>query len=128
MSHYVNLGGLATVRAVNMAAGSGGSPNPAKPTPLEFRCDVEKCIRSVVPSRFHKRFQDAYVFIPIEVLLRAKYPEIDSLYILEQKWADFVLGSARHSFEQRLGDMFIKKGLHPVQGHGYFWCERKARK
>ncbi|PWT76409.1 MAG: hypothetical protein C5B59_06705 [Bacteroidetes bacterium] len=116
MHYYRDLGKIGSISAINIAQSSKGSPNPARPTPLDFRCDVEKVIKKIIPAAFLARFFKAYIFLEAA----------DS--IEQEKWADKVLGGIRHSFEQRMGEQFIERKLHPVQGRGYFHCIRKARK
>ena len=111
-AHYRALATSQSISAVNMAAASGGSRNPAKPTPLDFRCDVDKAIDIVVPKNRRVRFRLTYI-VP--------WAETD----LEQEiFADKMLGGIRHSFEQRLGELFTKRGLYPVQKKGYFYSVR----
>lgn len=115
IGHYRSLGAIGSIGALNMEKSGGGTPNPARPTPLDFRCDVEKVIKKVVPQQHYARFLKAYIFV-------------ECITDLEQeKWADKVLGGLRHSFEQRAGAEFVRKKLFPVMGRGYFWCLRRAR-
>lgn len=115
MHHYRSLGSIGSVSAANMEkSGAGGSPNPARPTPLDFRCDVEKVIKKIVPLKHISRFIVAYVIF-----------EADT-EIMQERLADKILGGIRHSFEQRMGEQFHKRKIFPVQGRGYFHCIRRS--
>jgi len=116
MSHYRSLNGIGSIPAINIEKGSsGGTANPARPTPLDFLCDVERTLVRVVPKRYMTKFIVVYILI-------------ECLTALEQEMlADRVIGGARHSIEQRVGESFIARKVHPVQGKGYFHCVRKQR-
>jgi hypothetical protein len=114
-SHYRSLSTTTSIPAVNAAAGGKPSRNPAKPTPLDFKVDVDRVVNIVVPEKTRRRFYVAY---------GGRWTD-DQLEV--EKLADKLLGGVRHSYEQRLGDQFIKRGLFPVQGHGYFWSVRGKR-
>lgn len=85
--------------------GSGGgksSPNPVKPTIVDFRADVMKAVVARLPKDISlARFNAAYV----------EYDSDD--YIEREMHAQKVLGDRRHSAEQRCGDEFCKRGIHP---------------
>lgn len=110
-SHYRSLSTTTSIPAVNTASGGKPSRNPAKPTPLDFKVDVDRIVNIVVPSRDQIRFYVTYAAWTDDQI------EIERL-------ADKMLGGVRHSYEQRLGDQFIKRKVFPVQGHGYFWSIR----
>jgi|ERR1700675_1245963 len=113
--HYRNLNSIGSIHALNMEkAGGGGSPNPAKPTPLDFRCDVDKIIKKVVPMKHFARFLQVYVFFE------------GATEIEQEKYADKILGGMRHSFEQRMGEQFHQRKIFPVQGRGYFHSVRRG--
>jgi hypothetical protein len=114
-SHYRSLSTTTSIPAVNAAAGSKPSRNPAKPTPLDFKVDVDRVVNIVVSEKNRRRFYVAY---------GGRWTD-DQLEV--ERLADKLLGGVRHSYEQRLGDQFIKRGLFPVQGHGYFWSVRGQR-
>jgi hypothetical protein len=110
-SFYRSLSTTTSIPAVNAAAGGKPSRNPAKPTPLDFKADVDRIVNLVVPKKNRVRFYVTY----------ANWTD-DQIEI--EKLADKILGGIRHSWEQRLGDQFIKRGIHPTQGKGYFWSIR----
>lgn len=115
IGHYRSLGAIGSIGALNMEKSGGGTPNPAKPSILDFRCDVEKVIKKIVPQRHYARFLKAYIFVEC------------TTDIEQEKWADKVLGGMRHSFEQRMGEVFNQRKIFPVQGRGYFHSIRRAR-
>lgn len=114
LSHYRSLSTSTSLPAVNAAAGGKPSRNPAKPTPLDFRVDVDRVINIIVPKRDRLRFYVTY----------ANWSD-DQLEI--EKLADKMLGGVRHAYEQRAGAMFIKRGVWPVQNKGYFFSIRGKR-
>ena len=104
MEQYANAG--PSVRAVNMAGGSGGSANPANPTIVDFRCDVEEQVKKVIKNKKHLT----------EFVIRYSMG-------LERLSKD-----AQHLFaryEQRIGRLFINEGIWPLGA--YFITERKKR-
>ena len=106
---------ISTVSAVNIGAPSGGSRNPAKPTPLDFRCDVDKAVKTIVPEGKLRRFYLAYT-------TPASEDEIEQ-GVFEQS----ILGGVRHRLGAAFGrSCFIKRGLYPVQGRGYFYSVRQG--
>jgi len=115
MSYYRDLSGIGSISAIRISDASKGSVNPAKPTPLDFRCDVDKVIKKIVPARFRSRFTAVYI-------LTEAMTEIE-----QEMLADKVIGGARHSFEQRIGEQLVQRKIFPVQGRGYFHTIRKAR-
>lgn len=114
MSHYRSLLGIGSISAMNMAASAKGSPNPTRPTPLDFRCDVDKAIKKIVAARHRARFIAVYILTEGETDIE------------QEMLADKIIGGARHSFEQRLGEQFVQRKIFPVQGRGYFHTIRKA--
>jgi hypothetical protein len=112
-SHYRSLLTSTSISAVNIET-SGNKPvrNPAKPTPLDFKCDVDKAVKVVVPVAKRRRFYAVYG-------LNWTDDEIEQGML-----ADRVLGGVHNSWEQRLGELFARLGLFPVQGRGYFRCVR----
>jgi hypothetical protein len=110
---------LSPSHAVNPeSVGSGGSRNPAKPTPVEFWADVFIALRSSCPRDVRLvNFFLAYVL-----------GEADTEDAIERELhAQRTLGDRRHSVEQRVGAEFIKRGIWPVQGKGYFYAPRNVR-
>ena len=122
MAHLRLLGRpwLSPSHAVNPeSVGSGGSRNPAKPTPVDFWCDVFLAIRATCPKDVSLvRFFLAYVLGDAD----------QEGAIARERHAQKELGDRRHSVEQRVGAEFIRRGIHPVQGRGYFYAPRVARR
>jgi hypothetical protein len=120
MNHLRRMGKptLGHVGAVNIQAQSGGKPavkNPAKPSMVDFWADVFLAIKVAVPKDIDLvKFHIAYTL----------YDSDDA--IDRELWAQKVLHDRRHSVEQRLGAEFIRRGIHPVQGRGYFYAPRRA--
>jgi hypothetical protein len=117
MHHYRAFNGLGSISAVNMGkqSGKGASPDPSKPTPLDFRCDVDKVLLRVVPKKYLTRFVCVYILH-------------ECLTSIEQEMlADRTIGGARHSIEQRVGGAFIERGIKVTGGRGYFHHIRKSR-
>jgi hypothetical protein len=96
---------------------SGGTPNPAKPSLADFRCDVERVIHKCVSAGgLMARFTSTYIMFdsdnPIDI----------------ERFADKVIGSGRHNLEQGIGAEFIKRGIYPLHGkRGYFHAIRMPR-
>lgn len=109
---------LGHVGAVNVAGGGGGKPaakNPAKPSMVEFRADVFLAIGAACPKDIDMvKFHLAYTL----------YDSEDALD--RELHAQKILHDRRHSVEQRLGAEFIRRGIFPVQGRGYFYAPRKS--
>ena len=90
------------IGCVNIDSGGGGcSIDKAKPTPCEFRCDVEKAVEALVATKYHLHFWAAYTWYDSEDVLD------------REMFAQCMLGDRRHSWEQRLGAKFIEIGLFP---------------
>lgn len=121
LSHVRLLGRpwLSPSHAVNPeSVGSGGSRNPAKPTPVEFWADVFLTIRDACPRDISfVRFFLAYVLGDAD--------QDDE--IAREMHAQKTLGDRRHSVEQRVGAEFIRRKIYPVQGKGYFYAPRQWR-
>lgn len=99
------------------SSGGGGTRDTARPTPVEFRCDVQLAISMKLPKNINRALFDA------------AYLEYDSEEAMDREiYAQKVLGDKRHSAEQRLGEEFVRRGLFPIQGKkGYFFHLRKPR-
>jgi hypothetical protein len=107
---------LSPSHAVNPESVSGGSRNPAKPNPVEFWSDVFLAVKATCPKDITLvRFFLAYVLGDADV-------EDD---IMRELHAQKSLGDRRHSVEQRVGAEFLRRGIHPVMGKGYFWAPRR---
>lgn len=110
---------LGPVGAVNpeRCGGSGATEsNGAKPSPVDFKCDVFLVIKAKLPRGirmvdFHKAYTCYDSDVDIDRELNA------------QRW----LGNRRHSVEQRLGEEFRNRKIYPVSGKGYFYAPRKSR-
>lgn len=74
--------------------------NPCKPNTVDFCCDVERVIRDVLPESdgLYQRFLDQYIHLN----------EPDNSISLDE----------RNYLEQRMGRLFVVRGLSPV--HKYF--------
>jgi hypothetical protein len=110
------LGNGALIQAINHDTGSKSSTsnNAAAPRRSEFMADFELALKPILKKKkitFNDFFR-AYSFDSIDVIEREQH-------------AQAVLGSMRHSLEQRAGDVFIKRGLYPV--HLYFVSIRSQR-
>ena len=120
MNHLRRIGKptLGHVGAVNLQAQSGGKPaakNPAKPSMVDFWADVFLAIKKAVPRDIDLvQFHIAY----------SLYDSDDA--IDRELWAQKTLGNRRHSVEQRLGAEFMRRGIHPVMGKGYFYAPRRG--
>ena len=79
---------------------------------MDFKCDVDKAVKVVVPAAKHPRFYAVYG--------ASWTDDVIELGMLANK----LLGGVHHSWEQRLGELFIRLGLFPVQNRGYFYCVR----
>jgi hypothetical protein len=84
------------------------SPNPAKPSSIEFRCEVDLAVKSKLKGATLARFRAAYVL----------YDSDDS--IEREMYAHKILGNRRHSIEQRIGAEFMRRKLDK----GYFHVVR----
>lgn len=107
MAAYRNFS-VVSIKAVNLGANSQGVANPAKPTPIEFRCDVDKAVKLRLKGATVAQFRETY----------AEYDSEDSIEM--EMHAQRVLGDRRHSIEQRLGAEFLRRGIYPIGGKGYF--------
>jgi hypothetical protein len=110
-THDVGLGAMSYEHV-----GMGGTPNRAKPTPTDFRSDVELVI---YPLLAKKRIP-FYRFIAAYILWDSEDP------IENEMHAHKLLGDRRHSIEQRMGEEFRNRDIFPVRGgKGYFHVLRK---
>lgn len=90
----------------------------AKPTPTDFRCDVEQVLK-----QFLTKFITAS-------MIQVAYVDYDSDVAVEiEIHAQNILGSSRHGFEQRVGAEFNRRGIYPTSGNrGYFHVIRQPQK
>src|SRR5208282_2900395 len=100
LSSAVRSGGM------QPSGGKGSSPkNPSdKYTVRDYKADVEKVVRSVIPARLYQRFLVIYG--------EPWTPEDTQGYIELSMRAHRVFGGVCHSFEQRLGAAFISSGMY----------------
>ena len=88
----------------------GGAPGAQfkikiRPTPVDFRADVQKTVEQVVKGEKLLWFWTAYSF--------------DSCDSRDIEWfVQKMLGDRRHSWEQRLGKLFIDNKLSPSEYFG----------
>lgn len=104
---YFRRCAVATLGASKLPGSSGkSSPNPVKPSVIDFRADVMKAVVARLPKDISvERFTSAYI-------------EFDSEdYIEGEVYAQKILGDRRHSAEQRCGDEFVLRGIYPVTGY-----------
>lgn len=113
MRHLRQMHTIHPMRAVNFNAGGAASINPSKPTPIDFICDVDVVIRETLPPHVSR------LKVYLTYVVNASDDELE-----QEKYADAVFGNIRHQFEQSLGLAFIRRGLFPVQGKGYFHTVR----
>jgi hypothetical protein len=89
-----------------MAGGSGGSANPANPTIVDFKCDVEEQVKKVIRNKKH------LTEFTIRYILGVERLTTEQQHVFSR-------------YEQKIGRLFIKHGIHPLGG--YFITERKKR-
>ena len=88
----------------------GGAPGAqfkikTKPTPIDFRADVQKIVQQVVKGDKLAWFWSAYSF--------------DSCDSRDIEWfVQHMLGDRRHSWEQRLGKLFSDNRMIPSEYFG----------
>ena len=111
---YRALSVTTALSAQDMSAARGGTRNPAKPTPLDFRCDVDNVVKLIVPKKWLIRFYATYTVSVSESPIEQG--------VFEHK----MLGGIRHSFEQRIGEMLFRKKIYQEHGGSYFTSVRKG--
>jgi hypothetical protein len=110
------LGPVGAVNPERAGSGNASAKNPAKPSMVDFRCDVFMAIKAAMPRGVNL------------VDFHIAYTLFDSDDEIERNvHAEKVLHGRCHSVEQRLGAEFIRRKLFPVQGRGYFYSPRRAR-
>jgi hypothetical protein len=103
MSHLRKCS-TSTLGASKLPGSSGkSSPNPVKPSVIDFRADVMKAVTARLPKDISlEKFVEAYV-------------DFDTEDDIEREvHAQKILHDRRHSAEQRCGDEFILRGIYPV--------------
>ena len=114
LSRYRALSTIGTMSVSKFDESGKATPNPAKPTGLDFLADVQKVFEKIVPAKSLIKFWQVYI-------------ERETDEMTQERLADKVLGPRRHSWEQRCGAEFIRRGVYPVQAK-YFNTLRKKRK
>jgi len=99
------------VEAANISDESSTSPNAARPSSTDFRCDVDLVLEEKVTSTRMAKFRKAYV-------------DFDSDISVEHEVvAEKIMGLKRHRVEQKIGSAFVERGIYPVKQ--YFATERR---
>jgi hypothetical protein len=102
--------------AMQYSDSGGGTKYAAKPSPTDFRCDVDRVIKKMIEASFMHLFVAAYV----------EYDSDDPIEF--EMHADKIIGEGRHNLEQEMGGEFIRRRLFPARGKGgYFTAIRKWR-
>ena len=102
MGHYRSL---STVRLSAMSYGGGcaGSFYAARPKAIDYKIDCDRIFTKCLKSRSEQeRFAEAYIF----------YDSDDS--IDREIFAQSILGDKRHTLEQGIGALFLKRELYPA--------------
>ena len=102
MAHYRSL---STVRLSAMSYGNGcaGSFYAARPKAIDYKIDCDRVFIKCLKSRSEQeRFAKAYIF----------YDSDDP--IDREIFAQSILGDKRHTLEQGIGALFLKRGLYPA--------------
>jgi len=107
---YRALSVTTALSARYMSAGRGATRNPAKPTALDFRCDIDNVVKLIVPKKWLIRFYATYTVSASDSAIE------------QGMFEDKMLGGLRHSFEQRIGEMLWRKKI----GSDYFHSIREA--
>jgi len=106
---------VAPLSAIQYGEASGATRYEAKPTLTDFKCDVERVIDKCVTDKIS--FLKAYVWFDSEDAIE------------REVHADRVIGAGRHTLEQGIGALFIKRHLYPTKGKGgYFTTIRQPKK
>lgn len=101
------------VAATGLSDGGVAAKNPAKPSLIEFRCDVDKAVSAIL--------KDA----DLELWFRATYVLFEPSDDLEMElWADRMMPN-RHRYEQRIGAEFVRRAIYPL--NKYFHAVRRPR-
>ena len=105
IGHYSDMPSAMKTQGI-IGSGGGGSPNPAKPSASDFKCDVEAQIAKVIKNRKHL----------IEFYVR---------YIMGLERLSKEDQKVFNRYEQRLGRLFIEHQIWPVRK--YMVAIRKAK-
>ena len=90
---YITLKSRSTISAVDSSQEAGGSANLAKPSALDFFCDVDNQINIVVKENMLQLFIERFIIGD------------ESKLTLEQV----------NYFEQRIGQLFVSREIWPIQ-------------
>jgi hypothetical protein len=107
---YRALSVTTALSARDMSSARGAARDPAKPTALDFRCDVDNVVKLIVPKKWLIKFYATYTVSASDSVIEQG--------VFEHK----MLGGLRHSFEQRIGEMLFRKNI----GSDYFHTIRKS--
>jgi hypothetical protein len=114
MASYRNANSV-VLSAVQYNDSDGAPRYEGKPTPTDFRCDVDRVITKCIKNlKRQVRFAMTYIH----------YDSVDPIDM--EVYADKVMGATRHGLEQGMGAEFIKRKLYPVSS--YFKAVRQARR
>jgi hypothetical protein len=102
---------IITISATQFLDGGKTSRYAAKPTAIDFRCDVDKVIKKCVRYDI-ARFYETYVYFDSEDAIE------------REMMADKMMGEKRHNLEQGMGAEFIRRHLLPTGKNGYFQTYR----
>jgi len=96
---YRALSVTTALSARDMSAAKGAARDPAKPTALDFRVDVDNVVKLIVPKKWLIRFYATYTVSASDSAIE------------QGVFEDKMLGGLRHSFEQRIGEMLWRKKI-----------------
>jgi hypothetical protein len=106
------------IGAVAISGGGKAVSNPARPSFIDFRCDVDRVINKCIPVAHTE----------IRIRFRAAYIDFDCTdYIEMEVHADrtMKMGLGRHNLEEGIGAEFKKRDIYPIKK--YFHTVRKSR-
>jgi hypothetical protein len=112
VGQYVTLNTRSTIRIANELGLGHGTTNPAKPSPIDFICDVEKAVRLGL-TQYSRGDEDQF-----PTLLKT----FIATYITEEATGIFD-ANERRDIEQIIGRILMDRGIAPVRR--YFLTIRK---
>ena len=104
IGHYVTLNTQSVIKAVNELGLGHGTANPAKPSPVDFTCDVEKVIKLGL-TRYMRGDK-----LAAAKLLRT----FIATYITESGTRIFS-SNERRDIEQIIGRLLLERQISPVR-------------
>jgi hypothetical protein len=111
LGHFRKCSGSGLGASKPIGDGGRTTPNPIKPSVVDFRADVMKAVKKRMPKDIpFIRFDITYV----------QYDSDDQ--IDQERFAQKMFGERRHIFEQWIGEEFIRRGIHPCTK--YFTVKR----